>query len=297
MKRPVVILLVVGAVMFSLLIGLVMVTLLFLGGEVTPPIAGGNVAVVEVEGVIMDSEQVLKQLKDYSESGSIKAIVVRINSPGGAVVPSQEIYEELKRIRKEDDKVVVASMGSVAASGGYYIAAGADSIMASPGTLTGSIGVIMEFATGKELMGKIGLKSEVIKSGKMKDVGNFMRDMTDEERGYLQYVIDDVHEQFVEAVATGRHMKKDDVAALADGSVYTGRQALDLGLVDKLGSLDDAVDLAGEMAGIDGEPRVVTKRKKIGFWEVLQGEDPQNLIREALGMGIPRLMYLCSVTG
>jgi protease-4 len=297
MKKPVIIILVVGAVMFALLIGLMMASLLFLGGDMTPSIASGDVGLVEIDGIIMDSEDVLKQLKGYSENDSIKAIVIRINSPGGAVVPSQEIYEEVKRLRDEEGKVIVASMGSVAASGGYYIAAGADTIMASPGTLTGSIGVIMEFATGKELMDKIGIKNEVVKSGNMKDVGNFMRDMTDDERGYLQYVIDDVHEQFVEAVAGGRHMDRVDVAGLANGSIYTGRQALELGLVDKLGGLDDAVTLAGEMAGIKGEPKVVRRKKKHGLLELMQGEDPKSILREAFGLGVPKLMYLCTISG
>lgn len=214
-----------------------------------------QVGVVEVEGAIVDSRKIIEQLHSFHENGSVKAIVLRIDSPGGGVGPSQEIHDEVKRI--DADKPIVVSMGSVAASGGYYIAAPAREIFANPGTLTGSIGVIMEFANFQELLEKIGLHSEVVKSGKHKDIGSPVRPMTEEDRALLQALIDDVHSQFVDSVATGRHLDVQTVRRLADGRIFTGRQARELGLVDELGSLEAAVRRAGELGGIDGKPKVV----------------------------------------
>lgn len=218
-------------------------------------VAHNQVGVVEVEGVIVDSQEIIKQLDDFNENGSVKAIVLRIDSPGGGVGPSQEIHDEVKRI--DADKPIVVSMGSVAASGGYYIAAPAREIFANPGTLTGSIGVIMEFANIQELLDKIGLRSEVVKSGKHKDIGSPVRPMTDEDRALLQGVIDDVHSQFVDSVAAGRQLDVHKVQGLADGRIFTGRQARELGLVDQLGNLEAAVRRAAELGGIDGRPEVV----------------------------------------
>lgn len=214
-----------------------------------------QVGVVEVEGAIVDSRKIIEQLHSFHENGSVKAIVLRIDSPGGGVGPSQEIHDEVKRI--DADKPIVVSMGSVAASGGYYIAAPAREIFANPGTLTGSIGVIMEFANFQELLEKIGLHSEVVKSGKHKDIGSPVRPMTEEDRALLQALIDDVHSQFVDSVAAGRHLDVQTVRRLADGRIFTGRQARELGLVDELGSLEAAVRRAGELGGIDGQPKVV----------------------------------------
>ncbi len=198
-----------------------------------------QVGVVEVEGVIVDSKKIIEQLDDFHEDGSIKAIVLRINSPGGGVGPSQEIHDEVRRI--DADKPVVVSMGSVAASGGYYIAAPARVIFANPGTITGSIGVIMEFTNVQELLEKIGLHSQVVKSGKHKDIGSPVRPMTEEDRALLQALIDDVHTQFVDSVAAGRQLEVQKVRTFADGRIFTGRQARELGLVDELGGLEAAI--------------------------------------------------------
>jgi len=213
------------------------------------------VGVVKVEGIILDATKTIEQLTDFYEDDSIKAIVLRVDSPGGGVGPSQEIHDEVRRINA--DKPVVVSMGSVAASGGYYIAAPAQRIYANPGTLTGSIGVIMEFTNFQELLDKIGLSNQVVKSGKYKDIGSPVRPMTEEDRAILQALIDDVHSQFVESVAAGRKLDVQIVRRLADGRIYTGRQARDLGLVDELGNLDAAVRHAGQLAGIEGKPDVV----------------------------------------
>ena len=182
-------------------------------------------ALVKIEGVLLLSEHVVEELNGYAEDSSIKAIVIRIDSPGGGVVPSQEIYNAVKNARKEGKKVI-ASMGSVAASGGYYIAAAADKIVANPGTLTGSIGVKMEFANLEKLLEKIGVKGMVVKAGEFKDIGSPYRDMTDQEKKLLQDVIDDVHSQFIKAVAEGRDLPETDVRAIADGRIFTGQQAL-----------------------------------------------------------------------
>ncbi len=280
-----------GILLIVVLIALSVAASLFLGGE-APVVVTKKVAVVKIEGVIMDSKEVVEQLKKYSKNDSVKAIVIRINSPGGAVAPSQEIYREIRKLKDKSGQAVVASMGSVAASGGYYIAAACDKIMANPGSLTGSIGVIMEFATIQELMSKIGIKGEVIKSGERKDIGNIMREMTPDERVYLQGVIDDVHEQFMEAVATGRNMSLDEVRPLADGGIYTGRQAKEVGLVDELGDFEDAIALAGELGGIEGEPSVITEEKKITIFDILRGEDVGSLLKRGLSFGLPSLMYL-----
>jgi len=236
-----------------------------------PGVGSDKVALVKIEGLLVTSENVVEELHDYAEDGSIKAIVLRIDSPGGGVVASQEIYNAVKNARKEGKKVVV-SMGSVAASGGYYIAAAADKIVANPGTLTGSIGVIMEFASVEKLLEKIGVKGMVVKAGQYKDMGSPFRDMTDPEKKLLQGVIDDVHAQFIDAVAEGRRLPVEDVKAIADGRIFTGRQALALKLVDRIGDLTDSIALAGTLAGIKGKPRIVEKKKKIPFLDYLREE-------------------------
>lgn len=229
-----------------------------------------RVALIRVEGVILDAQQTVGDLKKYAESPSVKAIVLRIDSPGGGVVPSQEIYDAVKRIRSKNNKAVVASMGTVAASGGYYIAAATDRIMANPGTLTGSIGVIMELANFEGLLKKIGVESVVVKSGEHKDIGSPFRKMKEDDRLILQAVMDDVHSQFIEAVADGRSLDVHEVRALADGRVFTGRQAKAVKLVDELGDLDDAIKLAAEMGGIEGEPKVVEPRRRFSVRELLE---------------------------
>ncbi|MDP3296608.1 MAG: signal peptide peptidase SppA [Thermodesulfovibrionia bacterium] len=239
---------------------------------------GEKVGIIRVEGVILDSRDVIDELKTYAKDSSIKAVVIRIDSPGGAVAPAQEIYKEIVKLKKE--KKVVASMGSVAASGGYYIACPADKIVANPGTLTGSIGVIMEIPNIEGLMKKIGVETKVIKSGKHKDIASMFKSMTEEERKILQSVLDDVHDQFIRAVSEGRNMKYENIKELADGRIFTGKKAKELGLVDTLGNLDDAVNLAGKLSGIKGEPRVVSKKEKLSIWNIISGNLPSELIKK-----------------
>jgi protease-4 len=229
-------------------------------GDTSGIITGECVGVVEVKGLIADSKETIKQLHIFRDNDKVKAIVLRIDSPGGVVGPTQEIYEEVGKLTSK--KKVVVSMGSVAASGGYYIAAPANMIFANPGTLTGSIGVIMELSNIEGLLGKIGLKSYVLKSGKFKDTGSPVRKMTKEDKEVLQSVIDSMYGQFVKAVATGRKLPVEQVRKLADGRVYSGEQALRLKLVDRLGNLQDAVDEAAKLAGIKGEPEVVYPPEK-----------------------------------
>ncbi|MGZ8365278.1 MAG: signal peptide peptidase SppA [Nitrospira sp.] len=231
-----------------------------------------RIALIRVEGVILDSQTTIGELKRFSENPSVKAIVIRIDSPGGGVVPSQEIYNAVKRVRSKHNKAVIASMGSVTASGGYYIAAATDRIVANPGTLTGSIGVIMETANVEGLLRKIGVEGVVIKSGKYKDVGSPLRKMSADERGLLQGVMDDVHKQFIEAVAEGRSLELRAAQALADGRIFTGRQAKEAKLVDELGDLEDAIQLAAEVVGIEGEPKVIEPRRRFSLREILDSK-------------------------
>ena len=230
-----------------------------------------KIAVINIENIISRSTDVVRQIKKYADDNSIKAIVLRINSPGGSVAPSQEIYSELLKIRKNSNKKVITSMGNISASGGYYIACASDKIVANPGTLTGSIGVIMAFSNMEELMGKIGLKSEVIKSGKYKDIGSPVRKFTEDDRRLLQDLIDDVHDQFVNVVAKGRNLDIQRVKELSDGRIFTGRQALQEGLVDKLGSLEDAIEMGAKMVHIQGKPKIVSEKKEKNiFFKLLE---------------------------
>jgi protease IV len=228
-----------------------------------------RVAVIRIEGVILDAQQTVGELKHFGESSAIKAIVLRIDSPGGGVVPSQEIYEAVKRVRMTQNETVVASMGTVAASGGYYIAAATEHILANPGTLTGSIGVIMELANVEGLLKKIGVESVVVKSGRYKDIGSPFRKMGQEDRQILQTVMEDVHRQFIEAVAEGRSLDVREVRRFADGRIFTGRQAKDAKLIDGLGDLAEAIKVAAELAGIEGEPKVVEPKRRFSFREWL----------------------------
>lgn len=226
------------------------------------------VGVLEVNGVIMDSKKTLKKLDRFEESPEVKALVVRVNSPGGAVAPSQEIYERLKKFPKP----VVVSMGSVAASGGYYIATAAKKIFANPGTITGSIGVIMEFANLEKLYDWAKIKRFSIKTGKYKDAGADYREMTADERALLQGMVDDVLGQFKGAVSAGRKMPLEDVTAIADGRIFSGAQAKQAKLVDELGTLEDAVAEAGKLAGLSGKPKVLVDDKKKNFMDLLQDQ-------------------------
>ncbi len=233
-------------------------------------LGGERVAVIRIEGVIMDSRETIEELRRFRDNPNIKAVVLRIDSPGGGVVPSQEIHTEVLKARKDGRLKVVASMGNLAASGGYYIAAATDKIVANPGTLTGSIGVIMELANVQGLLEKVGVQSVVIKSGRYKDLASPFRAMSKEDRGLLQNVLDDVHDQFIQAVAAGRALKVEEVRPLADGRIFTGRQARTAKLVDELGDLQDAIKLAARLVGIEGEPRVVEPRKRFSLRDLLE---------------------------
>ena len=236
---------------------------------------GSRLALIRIEGPIIDAKDTIDEIKEYTKDKSIKAIVLRVDSPGGAVAPSQEIYEEVKKAVAK--KKVVVSMGSVAASGGYYISAPATKIIANPGTLTGSIGVIMEIPNIEKLMDKIGIKTEVIKSGRHKDIASAFRSMGKEEREILQGVMDNVHEQFIRAVAEGRKMKVEELRKIADGRIFTGEQAKTYGLVDELGTLEDAIKIAADLAGMKEEPEVVSKKDKLSVLDILRNTFPKEI--------------------
>ncbi len=208
-------------------------------------------------GSLRGSDSIVKKLKDLGDNKAVKAVILRINTPGGSVAAVQEIYTEILKIR-EKGKKVVASMGDVAASGGYYIACAADKIIANPGTLTGSIGVIMMIENVEMLFTKIGIETNVIKSGQYKDIGSFARKMTEEEKEILQGIIDNAYGQFVSAIAGGRDMDRDEVISLADGRIFTGEQAKENGLIDELGNKEDAIKLAAQLAGIKKKPKIIS---------------------------------------
>ena len=297
-KNPVLIVVMTAVVLGALFFGVVFLASLLSGNNRTSTtlqmVGADKVALVKLEGLLITAEPVVEELNEYAEDSSVKAIVLRIDSPGGGVVVSQEIYNAVKNARKEGKKVV-ASMGTVAASGGYYVAAAADRIVANPGTLTGSIGVKMEFANIEKLLEKIGVKGMVVKAGEYKDVGSPFREMSAQEKKLLQDVIDDVHSQFIKAVAEGRNMQEAEVRAIADGRIFTGRQALDLKLVDQLGDLADSIKVAGELVGIRGKPRVIEKRKKIPFFDYLKEESAAwiaDVITRGVGRSSVTLQYL-----
>jgi protease-4 len=233
------------------------------------PTGGPKVAVVEIEGIIVDGTAAVRELREHADNSAIKAIVLRINSPGGVVAPTQEIFSAIQRARKAG-KPVVATLGAVAASGGYYVAAAADRIYANPGTLTGSIGVVMQMANIEGLLKKVGVEYVVVKAGAYKDVGNFARTMSPEERKMLQALLDDVYSQFVDAVAEGRGLERKEVLAFAEGRIYSGQQALALKMVDEMGGFEDAVEAAGKLANISGRPKLVYPRRKFSFKDLLE---------------------------
>ncbi len=231
-------------------------------------VSGEKVALVVVEGVIAESRAVVEQVERYRTQAGVKALVVRIDSPGGGVAPSQEIYGAILKFRRASGKPVVASMGRVAASGGYYVAAAADRIVANPGTITGSIGVIMQLPNVSGLLQKVGISTTIIKSGEFKDLGGGIRDLTPAERKVLQDLLDDVHGQFIDAVAAGRKLDRAKVVPLADGRVFSGRYARELGLVDELGDLRDAIARAASLAGLPENPPVIQERRR-SLWDLV----------------------------
>lgn len=256
------------------------------GGE-SGPLFGPKVAIVELEGLIAETEDLVRELRQHRDNPSIKAVVIRINSPGGVVAPTQEVYDALRRIH-DAGKPVVASLGAVAASGGYYVAVGADRIYANPGSLTGSIGVIMQLANIDALMKKVGVDYVVVKAGTFKDIGNIARPMTPEERRVLQTLLDDVHGQFIDAVAKGRKLPREQVLQFADGRVFSGTQALSLKMVDALGGLEDAVNAAAKMANLPTPPAVERRGRRFSIVDFLRSElglpAPASLLRPALPM-------------
>jgi len=250
-----------------------------------------GIGVIEIKGVILEAEETIEHLVAFREEPKIKGIVLRVDSPGGAVGASQEIYDEVRRTRAI--KPVVVSMGSVAASGGLYVSLGASKIVASPGTLTGSMGVILKFVNLEGLFGKIGYKSEVVKSGRMKDIGSSSRPITDEERQMLQGMIDNVQSQFVQAVAESRSLPAAEVRKIADGRIFSGQQAKEYGLVDQLGNFSDAVMLAADLAGMKSEkmPELIYPQEKdFSFLRLITGKKSESLLQQT-GLSGPMLAY------
>lgn len=270
---------------FLVILGIVLVTGLLitvvfvsmignLGGGGTETVttgSGDKIGVVELQGVITSSEDFVRQMKKFREQSSIRAILIRIDSPGGGVVASQEMYEEVRKTR-ESGKPVVVSMGSLAASGGYYVACGASRLVANRGTLTGSIGVISEFLQMHELLGKVGVDIKTIKAGALKDAGSSSRPMTEKDQKYFQALMDDVHRQFITVVADERGFDSTYASEIADGRVFTGEQAVVAGLVDTLGTYEDAIQITAEIAGIEGEPSLVREKKRRTWLESMTGD-------------------------
>jgi len=234
-----------------------LITVLMIGrGEGRGLFVGDRIALLPLEGAIMTDERFLRHLQRFREDRSVKGIVVYIDSPGGAVAPSQSIYQELRKARDEG-MPVVAAIGSVGASGGYYAALGADSIFVMPGSITGSIGVILQFPNVEELAEKVGISMEVVKSSELKDIGSPFRPVSPEDRSVLESMVADIYDQFVETVAEERGLSRAQLAELADGRILSGRQAIAAGLADGVGNLPDAIAAAGRMAGLGDDPRVV----------------------------------------
>jgi protease IV len=291
--------------LFLVFFGFLLLAYSVVRGE-SPRFAGGpRIGVIQVKGGIgmgegrgADAEEILKQVRKFREDDGIKAIVVRIDSPGGSVGPSQEIHDEVAKLAKK--KVVVCSLGNVAASGGYYVAVACPKIVSAPGTLTASIGVVSQFANVKGLAERFDIKMETVKSGKLKDLGNPFRDMTPEDRAYWQSLIDRVYQQFVDAVAAGRGLSAADVRKIADGRVVTGADAKELGLVDQLGNFYDAVELAKSQAKLTGEPTLVYPPDERRFLEQLMGGAAgavadaisARIARDARAMQQPGLYFL-----
>ena len=266
-KRPILTVIIILGIAVLFLGTLMTVVLTFFGPSSNLSF-GQKIGVIPIEGPIMQSQSIVSQIVRFKKNKAIKAIILRIDSPGGGVGPSQEIYREVRRTIKT--KQVIVSMGSLAASGGYYVAAGANKIVASPGTITGSIGVIMQFVQFKELLEKIGISMEVLKSGEFKDIGSPNREMTDEEKELIQELISEIRDQFVQAVAEGRNLPVETVREIADGRVFSGAKAKELGLVDQLGNFQDAVDLAKKETGIEGDVDLIyPKRRGPSIWDLI----------------------------
>ena len=290
-RKTVIILVVAAAALFAVMAGLFLAFVIASSGSDGSNLKAWSkgLGYIEIDGTIVDATETVRQLKALEHNSQVKGILIRVDSPGGVVTPSHEIYEEIRRVR-DDGMPIIVSMGTLAASGGYYVSAPATRIVANPQTLTGSIGVIMEFPVLKGVMDKIGVKVEVVKSRVHKDIGSPFRDMTDQDRELLQNVVTDAYDQFVAIVSTERKIPEDSVRAFADGRIMTGRQALALGLVDTLGTFEDAKRIAASLCGIEGEPRLIRPSRRINSWvrDLLAGT------AEGLfgGFGFPRLRYI-----
>jgi len=265
-------------VLMAMVFSAVVFSVSALSGKRKSLLGSEKVGVVTVEGVITDARETVQQLDELAKDDSIRAVVVRIETPGGAVAPSQEIYGAVQELKKK--KKVVASIGSIGASGGYLIACAADRIVANPGSITGSISTVMHLVNAEGLLNKIGLKPSVIKSGKYKDIGSPSREITPEERALLQAVIDDMNDHFMDTIAADRKMPREKVKAIADGRIFSGRQAKQAGLVDELGDMNHAIGLAGTMSGMKGKPEAVYSGKKKSYWDVLFKNSLSALVSE-----------------
>jgi len=277
-------------------LGLIVILVLILSGvvyifgEPKEKARGTSVGVIEIKGIILRSEPVLRTLVQFRNDKNIKAIILRVDSGGGGVAPTQEIYREIMRTRSK--KKVIASLGNLAASGGIYIASAANYILANPGTLTGSVSVIMHFTNYEDLFEKVGLKSISITSGEFKDIGSPTRQMTDTEKKILQRLVDRIHQQFVNDLAKARGIPLEKINALADGQIFSGEEAVELGLVDQLGNFEDAIAYAQKAAGLTARPKLVyPKKKKSWFLDVLTGESQVNLLPDRFSHPV-RLEYL-----
>jgi protease IV len=290
-KKIVMILLAAMVALGMLFVVSILIVRMIMGTAETTLTDKEGIGLVEVRGMILDSKDTIRQLRYFLKQEGVKAVVLRVDSPGGVVAPSQEIYDEVRKFAAK--KKIIVSMGSLAASGGYYISAPATLIYANPGTITASIGVILKLSNIEALMDKIGIKSYTLKTGRFKDSGSPLRELSKEDRAMLQAVIDNTHEQFVRAVAAGRKLPVEEVRRIADGRILSGEQAKGLKLVDRLGTLQDAIEEAGRLAGIKGEPEVISPpKKKIDYWDVLvdgMEEKFSGTLRSAAG-GL-RLMY------
>ena len=236
-----------------------------------PLFGGEEIAIVNITGEIYQSKPVIDLLHRYEKRPRVKAIVLRIDSPGGGVASTQEIYEEVDKIRRKGEKPIIASLGSVAASGGYYIACGAERIVANPATITGSIGVLINILNAEELLSKIGINVKTITSVDYKDIGSTTRKLTPDEEKLLMGVIDNIHNQFLRVIEERRGLTPEELTSIADGRIFTGEQALEHQLIDELGNLDDAIEIAAEVSGIEGEPKIIMERKKISLLQFILG--------------------------
>lgn len=256
---------------------------------------GSRVAVVEIKDVITSSEDVVRQFKKYQKNRNVKAVLVRVESPGGGIAPSQEIYEAIKNLKNSGMPVVV-SMGSMAASGGYYVSLGANKIFANPGTLTGSIGVIIQYPNFRQLMDKVGVDMTTVKSGRMKDAGSPFRKSAIDDEKYFQQLIDNGYEQFIGAVIAERKIDRDKILELADGRVFTGQQAFEHNLVDTLGTYEDALKYAAYLGKIEGEPKILKEKKKQTLMELMLSKIfDKPLGRASEFLSSPNLQYKFSI--